>query len=791
MAENENGYDNEGGGGFSGDGNGAKNPSTVDVFDERNDPTHPASDIKKERREVEGSIGNTPLNREYISNAFQQSKGPISYLHRHYPEVRDNAFLVNADKTKGWLLGVLGHEASKQVRNEASKLLSEITGYGGTNTAWLYYKTNNLAGVGLMVDLLVTFTKEFANPRYVEMSKDTPEVFARRKLATAFDVNGAWQVANLVKSGGMDGMVKAISEKAIADYRASKPSNLNKKLEAKDHKMINAGIYANLKVMDKLFQQLRKEGAFTKTGTITIKTPPEGLEVTFDLTNESDQLKLLSTINLHGIDAKFIEPRLEAIATPVNTAQYKTKAIYNVLAEAGMTQAELTDLMNRLKGTANQNDIANIYGTIRLITESANKHLADYPDNSEALFVAKTLKTQINNIINAIPGETLSAAATEYYAKQIKQLSEIGKDNLTHEQKKQLELSQEKLLLSEQRKIIAKAIDELKKGDDNAQLEALRKIADAVGEISTQIPKYDAAKIIAQIANDLNREKVAQNIGALIANRAYKTNSLFQQDLPIEGQYTEGRKGVDSIKGNAVGLANVARNAFNSKNFSKTLILIGGLGLINLAFTALAGSAVHLVETNKSRRAPEKEIYRNKDTLNSDTNPLNPLAAGKNPQRDLADGILKTAETSPPTKPTNNAVYSMLPNVGPFVFDIATFVIKQVKYYVKASHHFLKTNHLASSLTHMGEINKEKVAEVSRETGEPYLIDGLSARTDNAPILGPSKANNPDQPPQNPLDQALKEAREVASFGSQNKATTPPTTPTTPPVGRTGNAKSL
>ncbi|MFN5352091.1 MAG: hypothetical protein ACK5BE_05735, partial [Alphaproteobacteria bacterium] len=169
---------NDGGGGFGGNGNGDTNTSTVDVLDKLTDPTHPASDIKKKRREVEGLIGKRPLNLEYIKYAFPQSKGPISHIANYYPEVQNNAFLVNADKTKGWLLGVLGHEASKQVIDEVNNLFSEITGYRGEKTPWLDYKTNNLAGVGLMVDLLVTFTKELTAANYVEMSQDTPEVFA-------------------------------------------------------------------------------------------------------------------------------------------------------------------------------------------------------------------------------------------------------------------------------------------------------------------------------------------------------------------------------------------------------------------------------------------------------------------------------------------------------------------------------------------------------------------------------------------------------------------------------------
>jgi hypothetical protein len=438
--------------------------------------------------------------------------------------------------------------------------------------------------------------------------------------------------------------------------------------------------------------------------------------------------------------------------------------------------------MNRLKGTANKNDVANIYGTIRLITESANKHLADYPDNSEALFVAKTLKTQINNIINAIPGETLSAAATESCEQQIKQLKAIDKDKITAEQQSQLELLQEKLVISEQRKVINKAIDELKSADANAQLAALGKIADAVGEISTQIPKYEAEKIIAQIANDLNREKVAQNIGALIANRAYKTNSLFQQDLPIEGQYTEGRRGFDSIKGNAVGLANVARNAFNSKNLSKTLILTGGLALIPLAFTALAGSLLHVKEVESNLNAEKNKIYRDKKTL-TPSNPLNPLAAGENPQRDLADGILKPKQKdfNPSVNPLQHAHLGAEWNDSPEA--LALNAVTQTRYRVEESIHFLETNHLASSLTHRGEINKEEVAKVSRETGEPYLIDRLSTRTDNAPILGPSPNDNRNPTAPVIAPDVLRKAREATSFGSQT-ATTPHTTPTTPPVAR-------
>jgi hypothetical protein len=417
-----------------GRGGGEVSRSTVSVADIREDYRHPASEFYKDKLgpTLHNIIGNAPLpNKEYAQYGMLQTYGPLAYIHSYYPEVQNNAFLVNADQTKARLLEALGNEVSKQVIDEVNNLFSEITGYKGPDTAWLDYRTNNLAGVGLMLDLLVTFTKELTNPNYVEMSQDTPEKFAQRKLATALDVNGAWQVANLVKSGGMDSMINAISEKAIADYRASKGLNPNKELEAKDHQMINAGIYANLKAMDKLFQQLRKEDAFTKTGTISLRTA-DG-EVTFDLTNKRDQLNFLSTINLHGIDAKFIEPKLNKIADEIandNNAtppRHRNEAIANVLDEAGMTQAELQDLMSRLKGTANQNDVANIYGTIRLITESANKHLADYPNNSEALFVAKTLKTQINNIINAIPGETLSAATTESYEQQIQQLNKIEK----------------------------------------------------------------------------------------------------------------------------------------------------------------------------------------------------------------------------------------------------------------------------------------------------------------------------------------------------------------------------
>jgi hypothetical protein len=171
-------------------------------------------------------------------------------------------------------------------------------------------------------------------------------------------------------------------------------------------------------------------------------------------------------------------------------------------------------------------------------------------------------------------------------------------------------------------------------------------------------------------------------------------------------------------------------------------------------------------------------------------NPLNPLAAGKNPQADLAHGILKPKQKdfNPSVNPLQHAHWGPGWNDSPeaIILDEVT----QTRYRVEKSIHFLETNHLASSLTHRGEINKEEVAKVSEATGEPYLIDRLSTRTDNAPILGPSPNDNRNPTAPVIAPDVLREAMQATSIGSQTATTTtPPATQTTPPVGKT--AKSL